>query len=233
MSGCRTLRFRITGASPLLTYNGQLVDPLNPRAKAMAQVADKRRKMEANHLRLGELEFYGSLYLRDSKPRIPDETMKAALVRAAAQERCGPKAKAGLLVRNDLALLHEGPTETAALWESESFALRSPVRVGTSKIMRTRPMFRDWAAELSVDFLPTLLNPQDVRSFLVTVGEQIGIDDWRPRFRRFWVEETSTASRQALRDQRGDKGRQVRHCSGYRPGTVATVCSRQGKAWQG
>lgn len=194
MSGYQTLRFRITGASPLLMHNGQLVDPLNPHAQAMAHVAGKRRKTEADHLRLGELEFLGSLYLTDGRPCIPAEMMEAALVKAAAQERRGPKAKAGLLVRGNLALLYEGPAEPTALWQSGSFALRSPVRVGTSKIMRTRPMFCDWSAELAVDFLPTLLNPQDVRSFLVTAGEQVGIGDWRPRFGRFWVEDAGKAA---------------------------------------
>ena len=189
MSGYQTSRFRITGASPLLMHNGLLADPLNPHARSIAQVAAKRRKTEADHVRMAELEFLGGLYLSNGAPCIPAEMIQAALVKAAAQERRGPKAKAGLVVRQDLRLDYDGPTDPHALWQDTSFRLRSPVRIGMSKIMRTRPMFREWSSELSVDFLPSLLNPQDVVSFLVTAGEQIGIGDWRPRFGRFWVEE--------------------------------------------
>ena len=189
MGGYQTSRFRITGASPLLMHNGLLADPLNPHARSIAQVAAKRRKTEADHVRMAELEFLGGLYLSQGAPCIPAEMIQAALVRAAAQERRGPKARAGLVVRHDLRLDYVGPTDPHALWQDARFRLRSPVRIGMSKVMRTRPMFREWSSELAVDFLPSLLNPQDVVSFLVTAGEQVGIGDWRPRFGRFWVEE--------------------------------------------
>ena len=187
MSGYETLRFRIIGASPLLMHNGLLADPLNPHAKGIAQVASKRRKTEADHLRLAELEFLGSLYLSGGAPCIPAEMIEAALVKAAGQERRGAKAKAGMVVRDNLRLEYEGPKDPHALWRDEAFRLRSPARVGAVRVMRTRPMFQAWAAELAVDFLPTLLNPSDVHGFLATAGEQIGIGDWRPRFGRFSV----------------------------------------------
>jgi len=189
VSSYKTSRFRITGASPLLMHNGLLADPLNPHAKGLAQIASRRRKTEADYLRLAELEFLGSLYLSGGVPCIPAEMIEAALVKAAAQERRAPKARDGLVVRDDLRLEYDGPTDPHALWADGAFRLRSPVRVGAVRIMRTRPQFKAWAAELAVDFLPTLLNPQDVRSFLVTAGEQVGIGDWRPRFGRFWVED--------------------------------------------
>jgi len=91
LSGYKTLRFRITGASPLLMHNGLLADPLNPHAKALAQISARRRKTEADHVRLAELEFLGSLYLSGGMPCLPAEMIEAALVRAAAQERRGPR----------------------------------------------------------------------------------------------------------------------------------------------
>jgi len=103
-------------------------------------------------------------------------------------------------VREDLRLDYEGPTDPHTLWQDTTFRLRSPVRIGMSKIMRTRPMFREWSSELAVDFLPSLLNPQDVVSFLVTAGEQVGIGDWRPRFGRFWVEELPLLKTKGQRD---------------------------------
>jgi len=57
--------------------------------------------------------------------------------------------------------------------------------------MRTRPKFANWAADLNVEFVPTLLNEEDVRSFLSTAGAQIGVGDWRPRFGRFRINESA------------------------------------------
>ena len=193
MSAYRSLSFRITGTSALLLHNGRLADPLDGHAKAMAAVSAKRRKTEADHLRLAELEFRGSLYLYGGEPCIPGEMMEAALARAAATERRAAKAKAGLMVHDHLRLLYDGPREPSALWADPRFRLRCGARVGPSRVMRTRPMFRSWSADLVVDYLPGMLTAHDVRGFLVIAGEQIGIGDWRPQYGRFHVEGESGA----------------------------------------
>lgn len=195
MNAYQSLRFRIVGASPLLHHNGRLADPLDEHAKAIAQVSSKRKKTEADHQRIAELEFLGSLYLSGGEPCIPAEMMEAALARAAAQERRASKAKAGLVVRDDLRLEYDGPKTPQALLAEPGFRLRCGVRIGASRVMRTRPQFKGWSAELIVDYLPTLLNAQDIRSFVVTAGEQIGIGDWRPKFGRFHVDEPSSSKR--------------------------------------
>ena len=33
--------------------------------------------------------------------------------------------------------------------------------------------FNDWSADVVIKFLPSLLNPKEIRNFLVTAGEQI------------------------------------------------------------
>ncbi len=185
MGAYHSLTFRIIGASPLLHHNGQLADPLNPHSKAMARVSSKRKKTEADHAELADLEFLGSLYLCNGAPCIPAEMMEAALARAAAQERRSAKAKAGLVIRDDLVLTYDGPKDPRALCADPRFRLRCGVRIGANRVMRTRPRFPGWAADLTVDYLPSLLNADEIRGFVATAGEQIGIGDWRPRFGRF------------------------------------------------
>ena len=184
-----TLRFRIIGACPILFHNGRLADPLDPHSLRIAAIAAKRKKTQADHLALAELEFLGGLYLSGGRPCLPGEMVESALVRGAALERRGPKARAGLVVPDDPPLLYDGPDDPRELWAREEFRLRVGVRVSTSRIMRTRPMFRVWAAELRIDYLPGLLDPKDVASFLRAAGEQVGLGDWRPRFGRFRVED--------------------------------------------
>lgn len=187
MSAHEPLRFKLTGESALLMHNGLLADPLYPHSKSIAELASKSSKTEADFDRIAELEFLGGLYVSDGAPCIPAEMLEAALVRAAGQGRRGSKAKvkAGILVRDNARLDYDGPRNPDELWKDPRFRLRSVVRIGMSKVVRTRPMFPVWSAEVVIGYLPNLLNAADVRGFLVTAGEQVGIGDWRPRFGRF------------------------------------------------
>ena len=188
-SAYQILKFRITGVAPLLMHNGQLADPLNQWSKRIAELSGKKGKdkTEADHLELGRREYFGGIYMDKDGPIIPGEMIEASLIKGAMKEKRGPAAKAGMLVRNHAKLEYKGPRTVDELYGAGTFQFRSSVKVGTSRIVRVRPMFSDWSAEVVVDFLPSLLNAAHIRSFLITAGEQIGIGDWRPRYGRFVV----------------------------------------------
>jgi hypothetical protein len=187
VSGYQTLTFRITGAGPVLFHNGQLADPANRFSKAVAEITGKRKKTDADLEEVARREWLGGLYVDKDGPVIPWQMLEAAMIRGAMKEKRGPAAKAGLLVERNSTLEYVGPRDPKELWEDERFRLRVAVKVGTGRVMRTRPHFDEWAASVEVKFLPSLLNARDVRNFLVVAGEQVGIGDWRPRFGRFSV----------------------------------------------
>jgi hypothetical protein len=187
MSAYRSQSFRIIGIAPLLMHNGQLSDPLNPHSQAIASIAKRRQKTLVDHEELILREFMGSLYLQEGEPCIPAEMFEAALVKGAAKERRAADAKAGLMVESNAKLEYDGPRDPVQLAADPRFRLRVPVKVRQDKVMRTRPRFDGWSAELKVKFQPSLLDADQVRRFLITAGEQIGIGDWRPRFGRFLV----------------------------------------------
>ena len=83
---------------------------------------------------------------------------------------------------------YDGPRGSDELWTDERFRLVTGVRVGQARIMRTRPIFRDWSAEIFVDFLPGQLNRAEVAEMVRLAGEVVGIGDWRPRFGRYTAE---------------------------------------------
>ncbi len=187
MSGYQTLKFRITGVAPLLMHNGQLADPLNPHSRSIAEITSKRKKTDSDHVEMARREFFGGLYISGGRPCIPSEMLEAVIVKGAMKEKRGPAAKAGILVEHHAILEYDGPSDPKELWQDERFRLRVAAKVGTAKVMRTRPRFDGWTANIEIGFLPGLLNGREVRSFLVTAGEQIGVGDWRPRFGRFSV----------------------------------------------
>lgn len=187
MSAYKTLKFAITGVSPLIMHNGQTADPLNHHSQSIAEITSKRKKTEADHREVARREFFAGLYIHRGEPCIPAEMVEAMLTDGAKKERRGPAAKAGIIVEANAPLQYKGPRKPADLWDDERFRLRVPARIGTNKVIRTRPRFDGWSVELEIRFLPSLLNEREIKSFLVTAGEQIGIGDWRPRFGRFTV----------------------------------------------
>lgn len=179
------LTFRLTGVSPLVMHNGRLANPLDPMAKALKRVTGKRAKTDADHEEMARIEFLGGLYVGEDGPCIPGELIEATLIAAAKKSKRGPQAKAGLLSDGMHRIDYDGPRAPDDLWADERFRLTVGVRVGQARVMRTRPIFRDWSAEIFVDFLPDQLNRAEVAEMVGVAGSIVGLGDWRPRFGRF------------------------------------------------
>ena len=131
----------------------------------------------------------GHLFPGDPKatgePCVPFQMMEASLIEGAKKHKRGPAAKAGIIVEAHTPLLYDGPRKPEELWEDERFRIRVSAKVGTSRVMRTRPFFAVWSLEPVVKYLPDLLNGAEVEAFVAAIGLQIGLGDWRPRFGRF------------------------------------------------
>lgn len=185
------LHFTITGDAPLLMHNGRLAAQGDPYARKIKEISSKRKKTDADFEEMARLEFLGGLYLNENnEPCIPSLVFEATLIGrggAARKERMGKEAAAALWVLDDAPLIYEGPKEPEELWEDKQFVSQMLVRIQRSTITRTRPIFREWSAEITVQFNPNLLDEKDVRRWIEVAGEQVGLMDWRPRFGRFGV----------------------------------------------
>lgn len=184
----KPLTLHLRGLSGLVMHNGQLADPLSPFARAIKTVSARRTKTEADHEELAKLEFLGSLYVTDNMPCLPGEMIEACLMHGARRSKQGKQAAAGLLSDGNHVLQYPGPITPDELWADERFRLRAAVRVGTGRVMRTRPIFRDWSAVVVVEFNDALVNASDVLKWAEVAGAEIGLGDWRPRFGRFAVQ---------------------------------------------
>lgn len=184
----KKLSFQIQGVAPLLMHAANTVDPLNPHKKALDEVSRKKKKTEADHLRMAEIEFKAGLYLDKKKgPVLTPDVILATLVSSAKKDRRGNDAKAGIFCDEAAQLQYDGPRDADKLWADENFRLRCPVRVGAARVMRTRPMFKEWAAMLVITFDDAIFNESDIKAMVVKAGEEVGFCDWRPRFGRFRV----------------------------------------------
>lgn len=183
------LTLKIRGVAPLLMHNGRLADPLNSHAKAMKKISGKRKKTEADFAELSRLEWYGSLYVHNGKPCIPGELFEAALVEGAKKSKRGQQAKAAIICDGFYSLEYDGPRDPDKLWQDENFRLVAGVRIQRNRVMRTRPIFRNWSAEIGIEYMPTMLDETEIKDIATTTGQVVGLGDWRPRFGRFEIVE--------------------------------------------
>lgn len=194
MSNLPTLQIRFQGVSPLLCHNGQTADPRNTYAKAMKAVTGKRNKTDADYDEMARLEWLAGLYRIDGDIVIPDYVIESTIISGAKKSTRGPQAKCGLFFTEHASLQFDGkPCEItdetlAEMFASGSFTHTIGVKVGKSKVMRTRPIFRNWSLSATCQFDPDVLNQRDIEEFASDAGKLVGLGDWRPKHGRFDAE---------------------------------------------
>ena len=188
--------FKITGIAPLIVHNGELADPFYIFSQEVKKISGKRKKTDADHEMMAKLEWRGGLYVNESRLIVPSDCFEASLVGAAKLSRLGKDAARGLFVEDHLALRGDGVPELVdetvldEMYASGKFTFRKGVRVGTAKVMRTRPIFGlGWSANATVVFNDAVFNRQQIEDLVAAAGSQIGLCEWRPRFGRFSVSE--------------------------------------------
>ena len=188
--------FKITGIAPLIVHNGLLADPGYIFAKELKKISGKRKKTDADHEAMARIEWRGGLYVNESKLIVPSDCLEASLVGAAKLSRLGKDAARGLFVEDHLVIEGDGVPEFVdetvldEMYESGKFTFRKGVRVGTAKVIRTRPIFgTGWFARATIVFNDTVFNKQQIEDLAEAAGSQIGLCEWRPRYGRFAVSE--------------------------------------------
>jgi hypothetical protein len=87
-----------------------------------------------------------------------------------------------------------GGTEDPSMEEYE-FTFKRPKR----EVGRALPVFNDWSAELTVQFMPKLVPAKRLREFLDLAGEKIGIGHDRPDSGTFKVRDFNIINDEATR----------------------------------
>jgi hypothetical protein len=183
------LKLKLTGTSPLMMHSDRLANPLLPETKAHKSLTAKRKKTDEDHLAIARSEFISGLYWSEAAGvHVPGQNFDATFLAGSKLQKLGTAWRRGALVVTDrIKLLYDGPRTPAALWEDTRFVDCRGVKVGTAKVMRYRPVFTEWAAELELAFNPEILDEGEIKKALLDAGALIGVCEYRPRFGRFEV----------------------------------------------
>jgi hypothetical protein len=179
--------YQLKSSAPLVMHSGQTADPLNKFSKAMKAISGKRLKTDADYEELARLEYTAGLYMGADGPVIPAHVIDAMVTEAAKKQRRGKDAKAAVFCPDHARLEYDGPRTVEELWENEDFRLVANVRIQSSRIVRTRPMFPVWEASVTLRYEDSMINPGDLDQWMDIAGYSIGLCDWRPRYGRFEI----------------------------------------------
>lgn len=201
-----TIKAKIKGIAPILLHNGHLVDPRNPFTKEIdaAQKANKKDKSDAAFDALANCEWLGGLYTSqpisfsrestkvevttDAEIGVTGDMICRSIIKSAGRKEV-TAFKAGVIVDGFFPLHVGGKVATVKkAFQNPAHYFTIAAKIGQSKIMRTRPRFDDWSADIEIAYIPELVTRRDVMDALVRSGSIVGIGDWRPRFGRFAVE---------------------------------------------
>ena len=186
--------YRIKGTMPSMQHNGRLSNPLDPFVKRIKPITGKKNKTDEDHLAISDLEFEGGLYL-DDNDRVcwPPENILAMLITSAKFRKMGKKLANSLQIlgpsehQGMFPLNYEGPRELADLKADPRFRDIRSARVGQSRVMRTRPIFRQWSLEFWVLYLADQFDPEELDWFVANAGRLVGLSEYPARYGRFIV----------------------------------------------
>jgi len=188
----KTIKFSVTGITPLMMHNGQMANPFNPFAKELKRLTGSKRskdKTDDDLLKLSEIEFKGGLYLDNDKPCIPGDIWEAAIISGAKNFRKGTTATNGIRILDNSELIYDGPKNIDDLWNDGRFVDRRLVAIGTgkskSKILRTRPIFSQWKCVVEIMYDETLFNKNDIIEIVKKTGELGVLMEYKGRYGKF------------------------------------------------
>lgn len=182
------IKLKIIGTRPLLMHSDKFADPLNPLTKAHKELTSKRKKTDEDHEAIAKSEWLGGLYIDEKGPYLPGVNIESSIIAGGKLSKMGTALKRSIEIMDEKChLVYDGPRSAEKLWHAGFYDARS-VKVQSARLMRYRPLFRQWECECSIAFDPDSINREQVIRCLEDAGQYCGVGDYRPKFGRFRVE---------------------------------------------
>jgi hypothetical protein len=193
----RKFKITVTGVTDLVMHNGRLAIPTDRATREVSEAFKqyKAAKTDAAFDALSRAEFLGGIYYMDGLgPYWPSDNFHSSLKQAGKKRKqSGSKATlrnpvaGGLLWTSEVNPLvyaafggRSAPRSAEELWKDENYRFVKAVRVGAAKVVRTRPVFRDWRFDLEGTIDTEVLDFADLEAVLKIAGQVIGLGEWRP-----------------------------------------------------
>jgi hypothetical protein len=191
------LAIAFDGITGLLQHNPRLIDPQDEITREIAAINKKRQKTEADEAERDRLEWFGGLYhAPDIGVYVPGSWIIGSLIQAGTAIRKGKAISQGVAIGIDrIRLEYHGPTDLAELYARPEFRSRLPVVVQRSRVMRMRPIFRNWRLEFDAEMDEAVLNLEELESIIERAGRSGMGDNRKNGYGRFTATVVADATR--------------------------------------
>jgi hypothetical protein len=179
---------RIVGRTPLILHNGRTADPTNEWSRLIAGVPKGKNMTDEQREQKSRYEFLGALYVTNGRIVIPARCWDATLKFAARTIKLGKIAEVAASCLDDSIIEYDGASDPEKLFLDKRFVLDCLCKINRARVMKTRPIFREWSTTVRFAVDTTALDKKPFVELLRIGGTKIGICDWRPKHGRFEVE---------------------------------------------
>lgn len=186
----KTIKFKITGASPLLMHDDKTANPLDDYSKKLKPLNAKRKKTYDDYAKIAAIEWEASLYYTKEKGYyIKSECFEASFLEAAKSKKLGNVFKQSVNIPDNPVLVFPHMELTPdKLFEKSQYVDMRTVKVMRNKVMRCRPIFNEWSCEVTIWFYETRLDESEIEQIVEYAAQYIGVCDYRPKYGRFTAE---------------------------------------------
>jgi hypothetical protein len=175
------ITIKLTGTSPLLMHNPQMVDPEFEINRQIKAITAKRKKTDEDLRQIERLEWYGGLYAQDGMVVQPTAKARKCIINTAKITKMGKAVERALSFADlNVPLIYDGPKDIDKLFSDAKYHSRLSVGVGGKRVMRVRPKFYPWALVLPGVLIEDAgLNLDDLVRIVELAGVAEGIGDNR------------------------------------------------------
>lgn len=181
----------LEGDGPQLQHNERLANPFDPITRDLKAISGKRKKTDEDFAAMSRLEFEGGLYFDpDLGPYLPTYNVKRSFVEGARINKLGKHVERAFVpLALDVPLQYTGPRTVDGLFNDPAgrFVDRRMVKVGTNKVLRTRPRFDSWKVDFKAHVDTEVINLEDLQRVATNAGLMVGLGDFRQRYGRYSV----------------------------------------------
>lgn len=180
------LKAEIEGTTRLIQHRRELLaNPISSLSKAIKKLTSKgsKKMTDDDWYEVFRLEFSGGIYMRTSgngskTPEVflPGANIRKMLIEAARVRRLGKQFERMVSAQSVPLKFPDQGLSTDELWEQEDYRHIVPVCVGSrSTVMRSRPKFEVWGANLEIIYDASQIDEDVVLSALKYGGQYIGL----------------------------------------------------------
>lgn len=209
---------KLHGTSALLMSSG-VVDRDGELFRAFTVLADKRDKSLDDETRLREMEWKLRLYFdKDHGPFIPSANLKELLRESATKWKLGADIQRSLIFLDErIPLIYDGPRGQESLWKAgyRYTAMVANSGFNRGRVVRCRPMFKQWALDADLAFDPEDLD-FDKLQVIVERSQKYCLGDYRPTFGSFRALLTLKTTRKSSARGSGEKVKDAEQSRGHR-----------------